>query len=186
MRAPGGARPRKLAAVDSLLARAGHRAGMHPRAEEFAATARERHGLAVDVHEFPEEGTPTAVDAAAAVDCDVAQIVNSLVFDVDGEAVLCLTSGDNRVDESKVAAHFGGPESTASMADPDLVRDATGWTIGGVPPICHDEPVPTIIDPDLMAFDEVWAAAGTPNAVWAVDPETLRDIADADVVDVTA
>lgn len=157
---------------------------MHERVTEFVETAEERYGLAVDPIEFPEKGTPTAADAAEAVDCDIAQIVNSLVFDVDGEAVLCLTSGGNRVSEAELAAWAGVAESAVGMADPQLVREATGWAIGGVPPICHTEELRTLFDPALLAFERVWAAAGTPTSMWAVDPERLRELADATVVDV--
>lgn len=159
---------------------------MHARIEEFVETAEQRYGLTVDPVEFPEKGTPTAVDAAEAVDCDVAQIVNSLVFSVDGEPVLCLTSGGNRVSEAKLAKWAGIDESKRpSMAAPERVREATGWAIGGVPPLCHETELPTLLDPDLRSFDEVWAAAGTPTSMWAVDPERLRELAGAEVVDVT-
>lgn len=164
---------------------------MHPRVAEFVETAETAYGLDVDVEEFPEKGTPTAADAAAAVDCSVGQIVNSLVFtvrqaeDSDPMPVLCLTSGANRIDEGELAAHFDVPADAVSMASPEQVREATGWAIGGVPPICHATAVPTLMDPALLEFDTVWAAAGTPTSVWAVDPERLRDAADAAVADVT-
>jgi prolyl-tRNA editing enzyme YbaK/EbsC (Cys-tRNA(Pro) deacylase) len=158
---------------------------MHERVVEFVETAEERYGVTVDPIEFPEKGTPTAADAAEAVDCDVAQIVNSLVFDVAGDAVLCLTSGGNRVSEAALAEWAGVEADAVSMASPELVREATGWAIGGVPPLCHATDCPTILDPDLLAFEEVWAAAGTPTSMWAVDPDRLRDLADAEVTDVT-
>lgn len=158
---------------------------MHSRVAEFVETAEERYGLRIDPVEFPEKGTPTAADAAEAVDCDVAQIVNSLVFSVAGDPVLCLTSGDNRVSEAALASWAGEDESTVSMAAPETVREATGWAIGGVPPLCHATDLPTLLDPDLLTFDQVWAAAGTPTSMWAVDPDRLRALADAEVVDVT-
>lgn len=158
---------------------------MHARVREFVDTARERYDLTVDPVEFPEKGTPTATDAAEAVDCDVAQIVNSLVFAVAGEPVLCLTSGANRVSEATLAAWAGVEEAAVGMASPEQVREATGWAIGGVPPICHATDLETLFDPALLGFEQVWAAAGTPTSMWAVDPERLRELADAEAVDVT-
>ncbi|WP_049981732.1 YbaK/EbsC family protein [Halolamina rubra] len=158
---------------------------MHARVTEFAELAADRHGLTTDPVEFPEEGTPTAADAAEAVGCEIGQIVNSLVFDVAGEAVLCLTSGENRVSEAALAAWAGVDEGDVSMASPDLVREATGWAIGGVPPICHDTDLRTLFDPALEQYETVWAAAGTPTSVWEIGPERLRAVAGAELVDVT-
>ena len=145
------------------------------------ARARERHGLAVDAREF-SEGTKTAADAADAVGCDAAQIASSLVFDVDGALAVVVTSGANRASESKVAAAFDA--EAASMADPEAVRETTGWAIGGVPPFCHDADLPTLVDETLFEYDTVWAAAGTPEAVFPVAPETLRECAGATRADV--
>jgi prolyl-tRNA editing enzyme YbaK/EbsC (Cys-tRNA(Pro) deacylase) len=169
---------------------------MHARVTEFAEVAEERYGLAVDPVEFPEEGTPTAADAAEAVDCEIGQIVNSLVFDVGGspaqgagedggDAVLCLTSGAERVDEAAIAEWAGVDAEDVSMASPDLVREATGWAIGGVPPICHETDLPTLFDPALLEYDTVWAAAGTPTSMWSIAPERLRETADAEAVTFT-
>ncbi|WP_373189830.1 YbaK/EbsC family protein [Halolamina sp.] len=158
---------------------------MHSRVAEFVETAAERYDLTVEPVEFPEKGTPTAADAADAVDCDIAQIVNSLVFDVDGEPVLCLTSGENRVSEAALAEWAGVEESAVEMASPGRVREATGWAIGGVPPLCLETELRTLFDPDLLTFEQVWAAAGTPTSMWSVDPERLSELAGADVVDVT-
>jgi len=155
---------------------------MHARVTEFAELAEERYGLAVDPVEFPEEGTPTAADAAEAVDCEIGQIVNSLVFDVNGNAVLCLTSGAERVDEAAIAAWAGVDADDVSMASPELVREATGWAIGGVPPICHESDLPTLFDPALLEYDTVWAAAGTPTSMWSIEPERLRETADGEAV----
>ena len=121
-------------------------------------------GLEVEVREFPA-GTRTAADAAAAVGCEVAQICKSLVFRVDGDRpLLVIASGANRVDE----ARFG-----ARKADASYVREQTGYAIGGVPPVGHARPIETVLDEDLLAHDVVWAAAGTPTAVFAVDPRRL-------------
>jgi Cys-tRNA(Pro) deacylase len=127
-------------------------------------------GLAIEVVEFPE-GTRTADDAARAVGCDVGQIVKSLAFAVDGTVVLAMVSGSNRLDEKKLSAVAGGGKVT--RADADAVRAATGYAVGGVPPFGHDAPLPTFVDTDLLAHDVVWAAAGTPHHVFAVDPNAL-------------
>jgi prolyl-tRNA editing enzyme YbaK/EbsC (Cys-tRNA(Pro) deacylase) len=121
-------------------------------------------GLEVDIRVFPA-GTRTAADAAAAVGCEVAQICKSLVFRVDGDRpLLVIASGANRVDE----ARFG-----ARKADAAYVREQTGYAIGGVPPVGHARSIETVLDQDLLAHDVVWAAAGTPTAVFAVDPRRL-------------
>ena len=101
----------------------------------------------------------------------VAQIVKSLVFLLDGEPVVALVSGANRLDESRLAAALGGAEVT--RADADTVRKATGYPIGGVPPFGHDRRLPTAVDEDLLRFDVVWAAAGTPRDVFPIAPGEL-------------
>ncbi|MFU8869813.1 YbaK/EbsC family protein [Natronococcus sp.] len=152
---------------------------MHPRAATFAERAREAHGFEPDVEEFPE-GTKTAEDAADAVGCDVAQIASSLAFDIDGSLVVCVTSGANRVAEPALGAVFDASAEDVEMADPERIRETLGWSIGGVPPFCHDRGVPVVIDETLLEFDTVWAAAGTPTAVFPIDPDRLRRYADAD------
>jgi prolyl-tRNA editing enzyme YbaK/EbsC (Cys-tRNA(Pro) deacylase) len=125
-------------------------------------------GLDVEPRQFPE-GTKTAADAAAAIGVEVGQIVKSLVFLVDGSPTMALVAGDNRLDESLLSAVAGG--GAVTRADADAVRAATGFPIGGVPPIGHD--LPTFIDETLMRFDEVWAAAGTWTDVFPVHPKAL-------------
>ncbi|MFB6271189.1 MAG: YbaK/EbsC family protein [Halobacterium sp.] len=154
---------------------------MHERAAEFVEQAREEYGVDVDVHEF-EDGTKTAQDAADAIGCDVAQIASSIVVVADGDPVVVVTSGANRVDLGKVAVLRDA--SDARMAEADEVKEATGWSIGGVPPICHATDVPVLLDETLLDHDEVWAAAGTPDAVWPVQPERLRDLSGATPADV--
>jgi prolyl-tRNA editing enzyme YbaK/EbsC (Cys-tRNA(Pro) deacylase) len=127
-------------------------------------------GVEPDVRRFPE-GTKTAEDAARAIGCDVGQIVKSLVFVVDRTPVLALTSGRHRVDLVKLAAASGG--ATARRADPEEVRAATGFAIGGTPPFGHPRPVRAFVDRDLLALDQVWAAAGTPDAVFPLTPAEL-------------
>jgi prolyl-tRNA editing enzyme YbaK/EbsC (Cys-tRNA(Pro) deacylase) len=156
---------------------------MHPRAEEFVAEARERYGFDPEVREFPE-GTETAADAAAAIGCAVAHIASSIAVRVDDELVVVITSGANRVDLDAVAALRGRDPGAASMADPDAVRGTLGWSIGGVPPLCHETEVPTYLDETLLSFERVWAAAGTPQATFPIDPERLRDLAGAVPADV--
>ncbi len=149
---------------------------------ERVRSAATELGLPVEVREFPD-GTRTAADAAAAVGCAVDQIVKSMVFDADGEVVLALTSGAHQVDGAALARVSG--VERCGRADPDVVREATGFAIGGVAPIGHTRPVRTWIDPHLLTFDEVWAAAGTPRHVFAVDPARLVDVTGAQVADFT-
>jgi prolyl-tRNA editing enzyme YbaK/EbsC (Cys-tRNA(Pro) deacylase) len=115
--------------------------------------------------EFPE-GTRTAQDAAAAIGCTVGQIVKSLVFVRGDEPVLVLCSGANTVDARRLGL---------DKADADLVRRATGFAIGGVPPYGHPAPLETLVDEDLMGHDEIWAAAGTPRSVFPLTPAELLD-----------
>jgi prolyl-tRNA editing enzyme YbaK/EbsC (Cys-tRNA(Pro) deacylase) len=129
-------------------------------------------GLDVAVREFPA-GTRTAEDAARAIGVTVGQIVKSLIFRVDGVAVVALVSGPNRLDEARLAAAAGSAGAPVARVDADGVRAATGYPIGGVPPFGHPRPVPTYVDEDLLAFTEVWAAAGTPRHVFAVAPGDL-------------
>jgi prolyl-tRNA editing enzyme YbaK/EbsC (Cys-tRNA(Pro) deacylase) len=128
-------------------------------------------GLPADVREL-DGSTRTAPEAAAAVGCPLGAIVKSLVFRGadSGDAVLVLVSGDNRADEARVAETVGEP---VARADADFVRASTGFAIGGVPPVGHPAPLRTLFDRDLLRFDTVWAAAGTPRAVFGVAPDTL-------------
>jgi prolyl-tRNA editing enzyme YbaK/EbsC (Cys-tRNA(Pro) deacylase) len=116
------------------------------------------------------DSTRTANDAAAAVGCQVAQIVKSLVFRRGDAPLLILASGSNRVDEKLIAEHLG---ETIGKADADFVRAATGYAIGGVPPLGHATQIETLIDQDLLRHETVWAAAGTPRALFPVDPREL-------------
>lgn len=147
-------------------------AELSKRARQFQALLDER-GTGLTVQELPDS-TRTAEDAARAVGCSTAQIVKSLVFRdlVTGAPVMVLASGPNRVDEAVIASHLG---HEVGKADADFVRAATGYSIGGVPPIGHRGPVTVFVDADLLAFDEVWAAAGTPHAVFKI-PGKLTSI----------
>ncbi len=137
-------------------------------------------GLDAQVQRFPD-GTRTAADAAAAVGCDVGQIVKSLVFSAGGEPVLILTSGSNRVDEARVSTHLGAALAKASADD---VREATGFAIGGTPPLGHVRPLRTLMDEDLLSHPEVWAAAGTPDTCFPIAPDELATLAGAEVIGV--
>ncbi|MDP1819306.1 MAG: YbaK/EbsC family protein [Acidimicrobiales bacterium] len=147
---------------------------MHPNVARVAAAA-ERLGVPVEPSEFPA-GTRTAADAAAALGCDVAQIVKSLVFVLDGAPVMALVSGANRLDEARLAVALGGTQ--VACADADAVRDATGFAIGGVAPFGHPSSLPTAIDEDLLDHVVVWAAAGTPNHVFPLSPGDLVQLTD--------
>ena len=155
---------------------------MHSTAQSFVDRAEREHDLTPAVAEF-DEGTKTAADAADAIGCSVGQIASSIVMVADGEVVVVVTSGANRVDEGQIADAMNA--ESVRMADPDETKAATGWSIGGVPPICHDEDVPVLFDGTLLQYDTVWAAAGTPSAVWPIEPDALRQLSEARVVAVT-
>ncbi len=145
--------------------------------------AAARKGVTLDVHLFAES-THTAEDAAATVGAELGQIVKSLVFvaptDAGGlEPILCLVSGPNRVDLARLAAVTG--EADIRRANADEVKELTGFSIGGIPPIGHGRSIRVVMDPDLGRFQVVWAAAGTPTAVFPVAPATLRMLSNAHV-----
>lgn len=132
-------------------------------------------GFDMQVQELPAS-TRTAAEAAEAIGCTVAQIVKSLVFrgDRSGKPILVLASGVNRVDVEAVAEHVG---ETLGKADAGFVRESTGFAIGGIPPLGHVQPLDTFIDADLLNHETLWAAAGTPHAVF--------QLASADLVELT-
>ena len=147
--------------------------------EDQVADAARALGLEIEVRAFPQ-GTRTAEDAAAAVGCDVAQIVKSLVFVVDDEPVVALVGGADRLDEHKLAAAAGG--TGARRANADEVRAATGYAVGGVPPFGHATPLRCFVDDALLAHTVVWAAAGTPTHVFSSEPHALVAASGAQVV----
>jgi prolyl-tRNA editing enzyme YbaK/EbsC (Cys-tRNA(Pro) deacylase) len=149
--------------------------------ERFTDSARSV-GVEPRIRRFPE-GTKTAADAAGAIGCDVAQIVKSLIFMVDGRPVIAFTSGANRVDPSKLAAVAEASE--ARRASPEEARAATGFAVGGTPPFGHPVSLPAFVDPVLLAFQEVWAAAGTPDSVFPLPPSELVRAAGAEPADFT-
>ena len=152
---------------------------IHPNVVRVVAAARER-GLEITTRRFPE-GTKTAQDAANAIGVSVGQIVKSLVFGVDGEIVMAYVSGANQLDEKKLALAAGGTK--CSRVDADAVREATGYPIGGVPPFGHSTQLRVFVDPDLLQYDEVWAAAGTWNDNFGAAPADIVRVAGGVVTD---
>ena len=152
---------------------------IHPNVLRVMEAARER-GLEITTKRFPE-GTKTAADAAAAIGVSVGQIVKSLVFAVDGEIVMAYVSGSNQLDEKKLALAAGGAK--CSRVDADAVRAATGYPIGGVPPLGLATQLRVFIDPDLLQYSEVWAAAGTWNDVFPIEPARLVAVTGAVLAD---
>ena len=143
--------------------------------EKVADTARTL-GLEVTVQRL-EDSTRTVKDAAEAVGCEEAEIAKSIVFVCDGEPIVCVASGEHRIDMDKVAQAFDCAE--IRQAGADEVRAATGFSIGGVPPFGHD--LPLILDEALLRHDRVWAAGGDPHSLFCVDPRELADCTDARV-----
>jgi Cys-tRNA(Pro) deacylase len=152
---------------------------VHPNVSRVVSAAKER-GLEISTKRFPE-GTKTAADAAAAIGVTVGQIVKSLVFGVDGEIVMALVSGSNQLDEKKLALAAGGAK--CARVDADAVREATGFPIGGVPPFGHSTQLRVFVDPDLLQYDEVWAAAGTWNDNFGAAPADIVRVAGGVVTD---
>jgi prolyl-tRNA editing enzyme YbaK/EbsC (Cys-tRNA(Pro) deacylase) len=139
-------------------------------------------GISLQVVELPTT-TRTSVDAAAAVGCEVAQIAKSVVFRTKNthRPVLVIASGANRVNEHKLGEYVAEP---VEKPDADFVRQRTGFVIGGVPPIGHQEPLDIFVDEDLLQYAEIWAAAGTPNAVFCLTPVDLVRMTGGRVVNI--
>ena len=155
---------------------------LHRNTQRVISAAAER-GLQITVHRFPE-GTRTARDAAEAIGCDVRAICKSIVVESDRGPLVVFCSGENRVDMDKVelAAQCTG----VRRATADEVKSATGQPIGGTAPFGHPVPLPMLIDRDLLAVEEVWAAAGTPDTVFAIAPRVLASATGAPVADIAA
>ena len=145
---------------------------MKASAKRFLEAAQ-AHGLDITIKNFDAE-TRTAQQAADAIGCDVAQIVKSLCFTVNDAPVMALVSGANQLDTGKLAKLMGVGKKKVKRADAHTVRRATGYAIGGVAPLGHLEPMQLFIDDDLLTFDIVWAAAGTPHAVFPIEPRKLQ------------
>ncbi|MCX5916322.1 MAG: YbaK/EbsC family protein [Deltaproteobacteria bacterium] len=139
-------------------------------------------GLPCQVVELPAS-TRTAQEAAQAIGCTVAQIVKSLIFrgTRTGKPILVLASGVNRVNEKRLGEMAGEP---IGKADADFVRQHTGFAIGGVPPVGHSTPIETYIDADLLQYQEIWAAAGTPRAVFRLIPQDLQKMNHGSIVSI--
>lgn len=153
------------------------RASTHPQ----ALRVQEALGPSFSVVEF-EESTHTAQEAADAIGCQLAQIAKSIIFrSQSGRAVLVIASGGNRVDEKKVRALLG---EKIERASPEFVIEATGFGVGGVPPLGHAQPCVVYLDEDLKAFPTLWAAGGTPNAVFEIGFGKLVELSGATVADV--
>ncbi len=151
----------------------------HPNVERVRVTL-EAQGVQAEVVELADS-TRTATEAAAAIGTTVAQIAKSLVFLADGAPILVIASGVNRVDTRKVGAHVGAKLTQASADD---VKRLTGFPIGGVPPLAHATPPRVFLDRDLMQYAVIWAAAGTPHAVFRTTPDELVRVTGAEVIDV--
>ncbi|MFZ4297707.1 YbaK/EbsC family protein [Streptomyces cinereoruber] len=154
-----------------------HTTTAHP----LFAAALEELGLDVEVRRFPDE-TRTAQQAADAIGCAVAEIVKSLVFAADGVPVLVLMDGASRVDVERVREELGAEK--VPRADAKVVRETTGYAIGGVPPFGHRTRTWVLADRGVLAHEVVWAAAGTPHTVFAIDPKSLVAHAGGTLVDV--
>jgi len=144
--------------------------------------ALKNHGLSCQVVEM-RETTRSAMDAAQAVGCEVGQIVKSLVFKgkQTQKPILVVASGANRVNVKKIGKLVS---ESLKMADPDFVREKTGFAIGGVPPLDHPHPLETFVDEDLFQYEEIWAAAGNPNAMFKLTPDDLKKITGGQVISV--
>lgn len=149
-------------------------------AVERVRVALRAAGVTIEIRRF-DASTRTARDAADAIGTTVGQIVKSLVFLSGERPVLVLVSGSNQLDPAKLEVMSG---AEIRKADAAVVRQATGYAIGGVPPCGFPEPLPTFIDRDLFRYEEVWAAAGTPNDVFKTNPEELRRLTSGVVADV--
>ncbi|HUS15960.1 MAG TPA: YbaK/EbsC family protein [Chloroflexia bacterium] len=149
---------------------------------ERLQAALDELGLGIQVVRVPGSAK-TAVMAAEAVGCEVGAIVKSLVFVAGGAPVVVLCPGDRRVDATKLAALLGS--DGVAMAPAETVRAATGYAIGGVPPLGHATTLPILMDAALLTWPQVYAAAGAPDALFPIDPATLQAVSGARVVDVT-
>lgn len=165
------ARPEKVRLMNEL-----------PQSAQKVAQALQSAALDVSIVQMPSS-TRTAEDAANACQCDTSQIVKSLVFQgkTTKTPLLLLVSGTNRVNVKGVAESIG---EALSRPDADFVRTVTGFAIGGIPPLGHATNLKTYFDRDLLQHNVVWAAAGTPNCVFSVDPARLAEAANADIIDV--
>lgn len=155
---------------------------MHPSTQRVLDAARELD-IELKVTEFPQ-GTRTAQDAADAIDCQVGQIVKSLCFVVDERPTMVFVSGDNQLDEKKLANLCQVGQKKVKRADADTVKAATGYSIGGVSPFGHATEMVLFMDEDLLRYAEIWAAAGTPQTVFPIKPQQLQEKTGATVANI--
>lgn len=144
--------------------------------------ALSKRGLEFNVLELPSS-TRTANEAAETIRCEVAQIIKSLIFRTkeSNKPILILASGINRVNEKAIAIHLG---EKIEKADADFTREVTGFAIGGIPPVGHKQPLETFIDEDLLIYKDLWAAAGTPNAVFKLNSTILEALTNGTIISI--
>jgi len=161
-------------------------AGHHPRVDPTATVqaALDALGLEIRVRRF-EVPTSTAEEAAVAVGCDLGAIVKSLCFEVDGRPILALVAGDHQVDTKALRRIFGVSKRKVRIASPALVEEATGFAVGGVPPLGHVHPLPILIDRSLSRFETVYAAAGNASSLFPIRYATLIEVTGGEVHDLT-
>ena len=147
---------------------------------QMVQQALNEHNLTLDVIEL-DASTRTAQDAANAVGCDIGQICKSLVFRSGDTPVLFLVSGKNQLNVAQVSAHLG---ISLEKADADFTKQKTGYSIGGIPPVAHTNPITTYIDRTLLSYQHIWAAAGTPHSVFKLESELLPVLTGGSVIDV--
>lgn len=145
---------------------------MKPRGPADVQAALDGLGLGIQIRTF-DESTATAPEAAAAIGCELGAIVKSLCFVVDNRPIVVLTAGDQRADDRKIAALFNVGRKKVKLADAETTVEATGYEPGGVPPVGHVRPLPVLIDSTLGRYEVVYAAAGSPNAIFPIRFETL-------------
>jgi prolyl-tRNA editing enzyme YbaK/EbsC (Cys-tRNA(Pro) deacylase) len=152
------------------------------RSAEKIQNVLSQFGLGLEVKEFTES-TRTSQDAADAIGCELGQIAKSLIFkgEKSGGPILIIASGSNRVNEKAIKVHVG---ERLKKADASFVYEQTGFAIGGIPPVGHNNYIKPLIDEDLMQYEEIWAAAGTPHAVFRLTPQDLLRITNGEMVSV--
>lgn len=155
---------------------------MHPTAEKFKDKVSEEFDLNIELKEF-DEGTKTAEDAAEVIGCEVAQIAKSIVMKAGDELLVVITSGVNKVDEKELAEKMEVHPENVGPANPDEVKEELGWGIGGVPPFAHETDPRIFLDAHLESFGTVWAAAGTPNAVFPIGVDELKEVTNPERID---
>ena len=147
-------------------------------AEQRVQQALQELGIETSILVY-EETTRTSRDAAIAAGCELGQIAKTLAFQVDGRAVLVIMAGDKQADTAKLSRFLGVPRKRIKLMPADAVLASTGYEVGGVPAVGHPDKLETLIDDSLFRYDEVWSAAGSPNAIFPINPEELKRVSDA-------